>query len=555
MTENARVDWATVAPQILHLVPEWRMRPDWEPWQPRLIPWEACGAKRREALRRAWKKGDLSYKLAPDQLDIYYEFRAWMSRPTKGENKRGKKYALDISRRRGKSTIAFLIAVEERIRNPKRRRIAFWCDTTKMCREIMLENFPLIFDDCPPEIRPEWYPSRNRIVWYQEHRNLDMCQAIDFAGLDDPNRARGRSLYFGVVDEAGFLKNLEYIDKSVLRKQLIGVDQSVLLYTSTPPETPAHYWSSNLVPSCQREGAYAHGTILGGSMLTDEEIWDEIQDSGGLDDSTTKRELFAEHTPEESMAVLPEATDAFSKGTIVYNDELPQWRFCYTSMDPGWNDATALLFASIDFNQQVLVIEDEWVAKRAPSRTVAETIKEKEKALWEHVYWWKDDQSRSNPHRRFTDAAQAGGGRRLMADLAHDHELTFSITLKDNLQQQINRVRNWILDGHLKVHPRCEILSKQMRYAVFYNDQRAKFAKEGKVGHFDLVAALIYLCRNTEPYFRRNPRKPRTYNPDTHFVFEETENHVRTQKAHIARTDRQSARVEKLRQRKPRTSR
>lgn len=543
MTEGAKLDWHELCPEVLHLIPDWRRSPDFKPWKPPLISWEQSTPARKAALRRAWKAGDLRYKLSPDQRLIYAEFRGWFAKPTKGQGKRGKKYALDMARRRGKSTLSLLLAVEERLRNPRRRRIAFWCDTTKMCKEIMLENFPLIFDDCPPELRPEWYPSRNRIVWNQDHRNLDMCPAIDFAGLDDPNRARGRSLYFGVVDEPAFLQNLHYIDKSVLRKQLIGVEGAALVYTSTPPETPSHYWSSKLVPECMTEGAYQHGTIFGGSMLSDEEVWDEILDSGGVKDSTTRRELFAEHTPEETMAVLPEAVEYIDSGKLILPEDaqLPVWRMAYTSMDPGWNDSTALLFGSIDFDRQKLIIEKEWLAAKAPSSKVAKAVQEIENRLWAEVYWYKDGQSHSNPHRRFTDAASAGGGKRLVADLRNDHELRFQISLKDNLQQQINRVRNWILDGTLVVHPRCKNLLRQMRNAVFQNESRSKFAQEGRLGHFDLVATLIYLCRNTEPYFRRNPRKPQSPNQDTQFIRPvPQENHVqqRQQRAQARKTYR-----------------
>ena len=155
-------------------MPDWRKAPGFVPWVSPCKPWEACSQKRRAALRKVWEKGDLSYKLDPEQLKVYHQIRAWLDDPD-----RSRRFVLDVSRRWGKSSIMFLIAVEERIRYPKRKRIAYWTDTGRMVEEIiMLEVFPWLFEDCPPELRPNWYPSRHRIIWDRDHKSLDQCRAL-----------------------------------------------------------------------------------------------------------------------------------------------------------------------------------------------------------------------------------------------------------------------------------------------------------------------------------------------------------------------------------------
>lgn len=523
--------------------PAWRHDPNWRAWVPRSRPWEQCDERRRAALRKAWRSGDLSYKLDPEQRRIYRQFRRWLA-----GHDRGKRFCLDVARRWGKSTLAFLICVEERIRQRRTRRIAYWCDTHKMVSEIiLLEVFPMIFEDCPPELRPEWFPSKNRIVWRSDHRNLDMCRAIELAGLDDPNRARGRSLAFGVVDEAGFIQRLAYVDKSIISKMTITVPDACVIYASTPPWTPAHYFTTDLVPKCQAAGAYHHGTVWDIPRLPTDQILKEIEVTGGIDHPATRRELFAEHVRDESLAVLPEAEEAIRSGRCVYSGTEPDWRNCYVSMDPGWGDSTGILFAWIDFERDKLVIEQEWLRRQAPSSVVAEAIQDIEQTLWGGVFRWQKDERRGNPHRRFTDT-----DRRLVADLRYDHGLHFSFTEKDNLQAQINRVRNWLLSGRIEIHPRCTVLLGQIRAAVYKDSSRKKFAWETKFGHYDLVSALVYLCRNVEPFFRRNPNMPVTFNPATHHIPADPEiyREKKARRFQPVHEGRQKARIERLRGRR-----
>lgn len=491
-----------------YLTPEWRKSPSFVVWEAPVLPWEVCDAQRRAALRLAWGSGDLRYKLDPEQERVYLQLREWLQL---APDERGKRFVLDVARRWGKSSLMFLIANEERLRKPRNRRIAYWCDTNKMCEEIiMLEVFPWLFDDCPPELRPTWYPSRHRIIWDRDSKTLDLCRSIELAGLDDPNRARGRSLYFGVVDEGAFIPDLEYIDKSVLSKMMLTVPDAALVLGSTPPVTPAHYWTTELCARARAEGSYHHGTIYDVPRLSDAAIAREIEDTGGPLHSTTRRELYAEHTPDEAMSVLPEADEAVKSGAIFHKGgKYPAWRNCYVAMDPGWSDATAVLFAHVDFERQKLVVESEWLATQATSGVVAEAIKIREGELWNGVRRWSRSDGGGpapNPHRRWTDI-----DKRLVADLQHDHRLSFSFTQKSDLAQQIVRVRNWVLDETLEISPECPQLLEQMRHAVYKNITRKAFDRQGRFGHFDLVAALVYLCRNAEPVMRRNPNHPKHY--------------------------------------------
>lgn len=528
--------------------PAWRRDPSFTPWESNRVPWEQCDEKRRAALRKAWTVGDLSYVLDPVQRGVYRKIRAWMERPLRD---RGRRYVLDVSRRWGKSSVMLTIAFEERIRHKRsRKRMAYWTDTGRMAEEIIiLEVFPWLTMDCPPELIPGWYPSRHRIIWDHEHKDLDLCPALELAGLDNPDRARGRALYRGFLDEGGFIPDLEYIDKSVISKMMLTEKESTLICGSTPPLTPVHYWTTEVCPKARAHDAYHHGTIYDNCRLSDEEIMLEINDSGGPHSTSVRRELYAEHIVDETMAILPEADEAIKQGTLVVENEPPDWRNCYVTMDPGWSDATGTLFGYVDFQRQKVVVEDEWLRIQATSAEIAAGIQERERELWRRVPRWSrrnGGEQSTNPHRRWTDI-----DHRLIADLSHDHGIRFSPTDKADLDQQIVRVRNWILDRKLEVHPRCKKLIEQMQHGVYANSLRRKFARQGNFGHFDLLAALVYLCRNTEPLLRLNPRPPWSYGVDFSQMHRGDHESNRGQsKRRIAQSRRQSARINRIRGRK-----
>ena len=52
-----------------------------------------------------------------------------------------------------------------------------------------------------------------------------------------------------------------------------------------------------------------------------------------------------------------------------------------------------------------------------------------------------------------------------------------------------------VADGRIVVHPRCTQLLGCLKYGVF-NNKRSEFARSNVYGHYDHLAALIYLVRN-----------------------------------------------------------
>jgi hypothetical protein len=77
------------------------------------------------------------------------------------------------------------------------------------------------------------------------------------------------------------------------------------------------------------------------------------------------------------------------------------------------------------------------------------------------------------------------------------HQLHFIPTDKGTLEEMVNTVRMLVRSEGLIVHPRCKQLIGCLNYGV-WDDRRSLFKEHKIYGHFDALAALIYLIRNLD---------------------------------------------------------
>ena len=185
-----------------------RERPTTEYWESPVVPWEACDASRKSVLRKLWGRGELSYKLNPSQKEAYLAYRKWEK-----EKDPNKFFTFDISRRWGKTFVMALIAIEDGMRNRK-WRMPYISKSKEMVEEIILPVVDTILEDCPPELKPKFIRTKRR---FKFHKGSQLI----FVGMDyNPDDARGSHLDKGFLDEAGFINNLMYVYKSILRPQM-----------------------------------------------------------------------------------------------------------------------------------------------------------------------------------------------------------------------------------------------------------------------------------------------------------------------------------------------
>ena len=483
-----------------YLIPAYKLDPGWSVWRTPVVTWRDCDDPRRAALTEAWRRGELSYKLDPLQRRWYRAYREWESNP----DREGDEFVFDVSRRVGKTTTMLLIALEDTIRSRPGNRQLYITSTEKMAKSIVRPVMIQLLDDCPPELAPTWFNSKS-IYEFPSGAELGLV------GMDvDPDRARGTHLDRGYFDEAAFVDQLEYILTSIIAPMMQGRPGACMLMGSTPPLTPAHHWSSVVVPRAQINDSHVHATIYDNPRLTLKEIEHWVSKGGGIKSTSVRRELLAEHVPEETMAVVPEYRDM--RHQIRIKVPQPQWFYAFTGMDPGMKDATGIVYSFVDFANARLVVQAESLMFQANTKTISAEIHAVEKRLWSKSPMYSRSRgTRPQPKGRFMDV-----DLRLAADLAMDHSLLFSITAKDNFEAQVNNLRVAIQEGKIVVDPdECPHLDRQLLNAVYKNQNRKEFAREGDFGHFDLVASLIYTWRNVQHYCTRNPNPPVVHGPGT----------------------------------------
>lgn len=468
-------------------------------WRSPVCPWTFCDPERKQLLREAWSIGEITHHLTPSQFGVYERFLAWKAR-----RDGGREYLMDISRRWGKSTVGCVWLISEAICRP-RSRLPYIGPELKQIKRFVLPLMSNILSDCPPEMQPNF--RRTDLIY-----EFPNGSRIELIGLDkNPDGARGNAIDGCFCDEAAFFRNLDYLLGSILKPQMLGRPWARLMCASTPPVSPAHVWSERMIPDAIKRGAHDLKTLEDADQYSLVEIEEMIEQAGGRESSDCQREYFCRHVADANMALVPEFRHVEHK--IIQEVGPPEHRDCYTSMDPGWADLTAVLFGYYHFERAQLVIEDELAETRLNSGRLAEQLKLKEAQLWGHLMRnGANGQKKPQPYRRYSDR-----DHRLLSDLAREHDLVFTRTLKDNPEQAVNQLRVAISGERIIIHPRCQKLIKHLRNGVWKNDERNSFARHGgEMGHFDLVAALIYMWRNVNRTRNPAPKVVHEYEGDTY---------------------------------------
>lgn len=423
---------------------------------------EVLARRVREVL---WRRGNLTHILHAGQIRVNNAF----------ENATGQLRVLNIARQFGKSYWLVCKALEVARKKPK-ARIRFGAAFLTDVREFILPAFERILQDCPEDIKPKWRSFDSKWIFPNGAQ-------IKIVGLDrNPNGMRGNSLDLIIIDEAGFVMNLLYLYRSVIIPATTHRPECLVILGSTPPATPAHPF----VDFCQKaemSGAYVKLTIFDNPMLGQEDFDRLAEEVGGYGSTTWRREYLCEFVTDSDSAIVPEWDDKWI-GEDVTDDLTPYWHR-YEGMDLGVKDQTACLFGYYNFRQAYLYIEDELIISgpTMTTDTLVMQIKAKEKELWKG----------KEVHRRIAD----NNNILLLQDMALMHDLSFAATSKETLHTMVNEVRMWVASGRVRVNPRCKQTIGCLRYGIWDN-KRVQFSRNATYGHFDALAALVYLIRNID---------------------------------------------------------
>ena len=445
-------------------------------------------AAQLEAIEWGWRNGYLSWKLRHHQKPLYSTL----------ETTDALLLAIRCARRFGKTLTVLLWLIEQSLKRPG-LIVRYAAPTEKSLRKYVQPNLRVLLSDCPADLLPRWVTQESMYFWPNGSE-------WHLAGTDKEHveKLRGPRTDIAVCDEAGSIDRLKYVVNDVLMPSTLdAVPEGRLLIISTPPITPDHDFTA-ICAEAKADDHLVQFTVNDNTWLTSRPALLEkyAKAMGGIDSSTWKREMLCQDVVDESIAICPEFTPEVEAKIVVAQERPPFWQ-AYEAMDPGFSPShTGILFGYYDFAAGRLVIEDEVELKQMRTDQLATTLKVREMNLWGTA---------PVPHR-WSDIEPL-----LLADLQALHGVSFSATNKDHLETMVNKVRIWVKQDRLRIHPRCSSLAAQLRVGIF-NKGRTEFEWSARFGHYDLLAALVYMVRNCPEHINPYPTIPVGVTSPTHFI-------------------------------------
>lgn len=439
----------------------------------------------------------------------------------------------------------------------------------KAIDEIIGAVTPQCFDLAPASCQPQYFGKRGPkpagLYWPEQGPTLGLRIAL--AGLDvNPDATRGQASDGDVVSEAAFVDKLDYTLRSVLYRQYQGRPWARAIIESSAPRDLDTDWERIYVPDCQRRGAYFSATIEDNTRLTRAEKDEFISAAGGRGDPNCEREYFNVIAGNPDEQVIPE----YDASKHVMEVARPTHAYALTSADPGMRHLFGLVHGYCDFDNQRLVVQASDALRNASTMRVAAITAAREFSLWGtwppslmssvpretagKLLGWNDlllrhelapladdlyemaicpDQDRPdferapglfirqdvpghftyfdgtyhrpNPYVRKSDIDRA-----MVMDIGEQFGLEFTATSKDQLRTvMVALVRNWISSGRLIFLPGAGAVIDHVRAAKWATSGgRTKFAEHPVYGHFDVLAALVYLVRAAELVMNMRPYPP-----------------------------------------------
>ncbi len=450
---------------------------------------------KKDAIEQLWRKGILWWKLDECQKDLYNLFN----------DSDSKIIVWNSTRRLGKSTTLLIIALETCLRK-KNAIVKYVAPEQKQVKTFTRQLIRKILTDCPVDLKPKYMTQD--VVW-----KFSNGSELQLAGSDNGNaeNLRGGEADLCVVDEAGFCSDLKYVVESVLLPTMTTTNGKAIL-ASTPPPSADHDFASHFIKLAKLKGSYVEKTIddIDEKRISREQKEKFIEELGGRDSITVRREYFCEIITDTQRAVVPEFIE--NKHEIVCEWKKPPYYDAYVSMDIGGRDLTAILFGYYDFRNNKVVIVDEYTINGPDMTTpkIAEEINKRENLHFTDSYGLPQ-----SPYLRYSD----NNNKILLNDLQKLHNLNFLPSPKDEMIAQHNKLRVMIDEMSIVIHPRCVNLINHLENATW--DKKGKkyennVDKDGRLHHYDCLAALIYMIRNI--VYSKNPY-PRGYDLPTGSVY------------------------------------
>lgn len=425
----------------------------------------AVAYTKEDARAAAWERGILSWKLRPEQKELHDILE-----------RAGRELIVpNIARKIGKTTTCSTFAIEQAIRKKQHIRYAtaFLSDLT----EFLLPIIDLLLADCPDRVRPVYHQSRKTYTFPNG-------SVIKLVGLDkNRNGLRGNIIDILIIDEAAFVANLEYLYRSVIIPATKNRPFK-LIFPSTPPESPEHFWAAELVPKAQDRGTYLEMTLDADKSLDPRERKRLLDEVGGEDSPTAQREYFCRIIIDATRAVCASFKEEKHTNNS-YDPEHVKWAlFADTG---GVRDKTVFLEVGFDLATRLVIFRSELIFDRGtPTTAIVEAVKEK----WpEHTSLIMDA-----PGQLLIDYSAAG--------------LPAVLPQKDDFGAGLLLLLTTFHNDQAVIDPGCELLIRTLKGGLL-NKRRTDYERTEALGHCDAAATCIYALRGVDRVTDLRPRPKR----------------------------------------------
>jgi hypothetical protein len=458
-----------------------------------------------EVRNELWRRGYIAkLLLKKHQLPIYNRIREIVESKDPTMNS----YVLDCARQFGKSFTLFVTAVEECIRYPN-RIIVFIAPLKSQVNEIINGNtFRVVFENAPLDLIPTHKDSA---------LHFSNGSRIRLAGTDNKNylNLRGGAAHTILLDEAGFMSDLaDGVIPTV--RPMTKTTKGKLIFASTPPDSLDHDYI-DILRDHDESGLISTFTIKDDTTLSPVDYQKIVNECKGENTTLFKREYMCKRIVESSKQVVPELTEELCKSLLLTTEQqdkylTEQYSFMkywkkYVILDTGLRDMSACVFAHYNYRLRKICIESQVTLHGEEYRTdkLASMIKSKREELWPQDDWKKDI-------RYIADSNNPIVNR----DLNVLYQLPFDGTSKGSLEEMVQEVKNWVFDGRVMFMPQAKETMECIHYA-HWNKNKDSFGNSKRFGHYDLLAAVVYLIRNIDQHHNPVPQLFQV-DPFTQFV-------------------------------------
>ncbi len=414
----------------------------------------AEGAK--EAL---WQRGNLSWKLWPQQRPIYETVKL---------------LPLDIlvivflcARQFGKSVLGVILAVEDCLTNPN-VIVMIIAPSIKQARAIVRPRMKLICQDAPEGLIR---PAKSEDAWYFANG-----AELILGGFNTNSMAqRGKTIHKIYMEETADSEGDDYLDflRSDLGPALTHSTNAQIIHLTTLPKIPDHPFVLETVPEAEMGGAFFKYTIHHNLKLTAEKYAQCVKLCGGEHTTAFKREYLCQQVRDASIILAPEFDEALHVKPITVPDYCKFW---IGGDVGGVRDMSVFHLCGYDFKRAKVLFLDERSYKPETGT-----------ALW------------------VADCLEMEGGRavsrhvdvpgQLQVDLMTQHGYPCMLPRKDELEASVNQGRVALQTCAVEIDPKCKLLITTLRSGTF-NHNRTDLARSSTLGHMDAFMSFVYALRH-----------------------------------------------------------